>query len=275
MTAKKIETGTDQLLADIEDGVLTITLNRPESLNSLNYELVMGVIAAFDEASSNDEIRSVILTGEGRGFCSGADLTGGGWPNEPEWTAGESAANSMIIGMNPMIKKIVNCPKPVVNAINGVAAGGGAGLALSGDIIIASKSAKFKLVFGNQLGIISDVGASWFVPNLLSRARANGMAMLGEDLSAEKAEEWGLLWKTFSDEDLMDEAMKIASKMADGAIEGLKAIVHSHDNALISTLEDQLEYETKTQRVLCDAPPFKEGIMAFLEKRKPNFRNLK
>jgi 2-(1,2-epoxy-1,2-dihydrophenyl)acetyl-CoA isomerase len=146
---------------------------------------------------------------------------------------------------------------------------------LSGDIIIASKSAKFKLVFGNQLGIISDVGASWFVPNLLSRARANGLAMLGEDLSAEKAEEWGLLWKTFSDEDLMDEAMKIASKMADGAIEGLKAIVHSHDNALISTLEDQLEYETKTQRVLCDAPPFKEGIMAFLEKRKPNFRNLK
>ena len=258
-----------------ENGVLIVTLNRPESLNSLNYELVMGVIAAFDEASSNDEIRSVILTGEGRGFCSGADLTGGGWPNEPEWSPGESAANSMIIGMNPMIKKIVNCPKPVVNAINGVAAGGGAGLALSGDIVIASKSAKFKLVFGNQLGIISDVGASWFVPNLLSRARANGLAMLGEDLSAEKAEEWGLLWKTFSDEDLMDEAMKIASKMADGAIEGLKAIVHSHDNALISSLEDQLEYETKTQRVLCDAPPFKEGIMAFLEKRKPNFRNLK
>ena len=201
-----------------KDGVLTVTLNRPESLNSLNYELVMGVISAFDEARSNDDIRSVILTGEGRGFCSGADLTGGGWPGEPGWSAGESAANSMIIGMNPMIKKIVNCPKPVVNAINGVAAGGGAGLALSGDIIIASKSAKFKLVFGNQLGIISDVGASWFVPNLLSRARANGLAMLGEDLSAEKAEEWGLVWKTFSNEDLMEEAMKIASKMADGAI---------------------------------------------------------
>ena len=258
-----------------KDGVLTVTLNRPESLNSLNYELVMGVISAFDEAATNKKIRSVILTGTGKGFCSGADLTGGGWPSEPGWTSGKIAAHSMVIGMNPMVKKIVNCPKPVVNAINGVAAGGGAGLALSGDIIIASESARFKLVFGNQLGIISDVGASWFVPNLLTRARANGLAMLGEDLSAKKAEEWGLLWKTFPDEDLMDEAMEIASKMADGAIEGLKAIVHSHDNALVSTLEDQLEYETKTQRVLCDAPPFKEGIMAFLEKRKPNFRNLK
>ena len=96
-----------------ENGVLIVTLNRPESLNSLNYELVMGVIAAFDEASSNDEIRSVILTGEGRGFCSGADLTGGGWPNEPEWSPGESAANSMIIGMNPMIKKLLIVLSPL------------------------------------------------------------------------------------------------------------------------------------------------------------------
>ena len=118
---------------------------------------------------------------------------------------------------------------------------------MSGDILIAAKSAKFKLVFGNQLGIISDVGASWFVPNLLSRARANGLAMLGDDLSAEQAEEWGLLWKTFNDDILMDEAMKIASKLADGAIEGLKAIVHSHDHALISSLDDQLEYEKKVR----------------------------
>jgi 2-(1,2-epoxy-1,2-dihydrophenyl)acetyl-CoA isomerase len=257
------------------NGVLIVTLNRTESLNSLNYGLVMGVISAFDKARDDDNIRSVILTGAGRGFCSGADLTGGGWPNEDGWSAGQSAAHSMEIGMNPMIKKIVNCPKPVVNAINGVAAGGGAGLALSGDIIIAAKSAKFKLVFGNQLGIISDVGASWFIPNLLSRARANALAMLGDDLSAEQAEEWGLIWKTFPDNELMEEAMKIANKLADGAIEGLKAIVHSHDHALVSTLEDQLEYEKKTQRELCDAPPFKEGIIAFLEKRKPNFRNLK
>ena len=256
-------------------GVMTIVLNRPKSLNSLNYGLVTGVIEAFDEATSREEVRSVILTGEGRGFCSGADLSGGGWPTEPEWTSGEISANNMELFLNPMIKKIVACPKPVVNAINGIAAGGGVGLALSGDILIAAKSAKFKLVFGKQLGIISDVGASWFVPKLISRARANALALLGEDLSAEQAEEWGLIWKTFDDEVLLEEAMKIALQISDSAIEGLKACVHAHDHAVNVSLDEQLDYETKTQRVLCDGPAFKEGVVAFLEKRKPNFRNLK
>ena len=190
--------------------------------------MVTGVIEAFDEAASNEEVRSVILTGEGRGFCSGADLSGGGWPTEPEWTSGEISANNMELFLNPMIKKIVSCPKPVVNAINGIAAGGGVGLALSGDILIAAKSAKFKLVFGKQLGIISDVGASWFVPKLISRARANALALLGEDLSAEQAEEWGLIWKTFDDEVLLEEAMKIDLQISDSAIEGLKAVSYTH-----------------------------------------------
>ena len=140
-----------------KSGIMIVKLNRPESLNSLNYGLVTGVIEAFDEASSNEKVRAVILTGEGRGFCSGADLSGGGWPTEPEWSTGEISAKNMEFYLNPMIKKIVNCPKPVVNAINGIAAGGGVGLALSGDILIAAKSARFKLVFGKQLGIISDV----------------------------------------------------------------------------------------------------------------------
>ena len=258
-----------------ESGVMVVKLNRPESLNSLNYGLVTGVIEAFDEASSNEKVRAVILTGEGRGFCSGADLSGGGWPTEPEWSTGEISAKNMEFYLNPMIKKIVNCPKPVVNAINGIAAGGGVGLALSGDILIAAKSARFKLVFGKQLGIISDVGASWFVPKLISRARANALALLGEDLHAEQAEDWGLIWKTYEDESLMDEAMRIALQISDSAIEGLKACVHAHDNASNVSLDEQLEYEIKTQRVLCDEPAFKEGVLAFLEKRKPNFRNLK
>ena len=258
-----------------DSGVMTVTLNRPESLNSLNYELVTGVIKAFDEATSSDQVRAVILTGEGRGFCSGADLSGGGWPTEPEWSTGEISAKNMEFFLNPMIQKIVNCPKPVVNAINGIAAGGGVGLALSGDILIASKSAKFKLVFGKQLGIISDVGASWFVPKLISRARANALALLGEDLPSAQAEEWGLIWKTYEDDSLMDEAMRIALQISDSAIEGLKACVHAHDHATNASLTEQLEYETKTQRVLCDEPAFKEGVVAFLEKRKPNFRSLK
>ena len=267
---------SEEVKREINDsGVMTVTLNRPESLNSLNYGLVTKVIEAFDEATINDQVRSVILTGEGRGFCSGADLSGGGWPIEPEWSTGEISAKNMEFYLNPMINKIVNCPKPVVNAINGIAAGGGVGLALSGDILIAAKSAKFKLVFGKQLGIISDVGASWFVPKLISRARANALALLGEDLLSAQAEEWGLIWKTYKDESLMDEAMKIALQISDSAIEGLKACVHAHDHATNVSLNEQLEYEIKTQRVLCDEPAFKEGVAAFLEKRKPNFRNLK
>ena len=257
-----------------EKGVFVITLNRPKVLNSLNKEIIDELLEAFDKAYEDQSIRTVVLTGEGRGFCSGADLAGGGWPSDPKWSPGESTANAMEIGFNPLVRKIVNCPKPVVNAINGIAAGGGVGLALCGDLILAADSAKFKLVFGPQLGIISDVGASWLVPNLLGRAKANGMALLGEDISASQAEAWGLIWQVFPEKDLLDEACKLAGQMADGAITGLKAIVKAHDNALQVSLSDQLDYERDTQRVLCDGAVFKEGVQAFLEKRKPNFRDI-
>ena len=257
-----------------EKGVFVITLNRPKVLNSLNKEIIDELLEAFDKAYEDQSIRTVVLTGEGRGFCSGADLAGGGWPSDPKWSPGESTANAMEIGFNPLVRKIVNCPKPVVNAINGIAAGGGVGLALCGDLILAADTAKFKLVFGPQLGIISDVGASWLVPNLLGRAKANGMALLGEDISAAQAEAWGLIWKVIPEKDLLDEACKLAGQMADGAITGLKAIVKAHDNALQVSLSDQLDYERDTQRVLCDGAVFKEGVQAFLEKRKPNFREI-
>ena len=270
-----IEVKMNSLKTEIkEKGVFVITLNRPKVLNSLNKEIIDELLEAFDKAYEDQSIRTVVLTGEGRAFCSGADLAGGGWPSDPKWSPGESTANAMEIGFNPLVRKIVNCPKPVVNAINGIAAGGGVGLALCGDLILAADSAKFKLVFGPQLGIISDVGASWLVPNLLGRAKANGMALLGEDISASEAEAWGLIWKVFPEKDLLDEACKLAGRMADGAITGLKAIVKAHDNALQVSLSDQLDYERDTQRILCDGAVFKEGVQAFLEKRKPNFRDI-
>ena len=257
-----------------DKGVFLITLNRPKVLNSLNKEIIDELLAAFDQAYQDAEIRTVVLTGEGRGFCSGADLAGGGWPSDPKWSPGESTANAMEIGFNPLVRKIVNCPKPVVNAINGIAAGGGVGLALCGDLILASDIAKFKLVFGPQLGIISDVGASWLVPNLLGRAKANGMALLGEDISAAQAESWGLVYRVIPEKELLTEACRLAGHMADGAITGLKAIVKAHDNALQVPLSEQLDYERDTQRILCDGNVFKEGVTAFLEKRKPNFRDI-
>ena len=178
----------------------------------------------------------------------------------------------MEIGFNPLVRKIVDCPKPVVNAINGISAGGGVGLALCGDLIIASESAKFKLVFGPQLGIISDVGASWLIPNLLGRARANGMALLGEDIDSAKALNWGLVWEVIRDDELKQKAIEYAIQLANGSITGLKAIVRAHDNSLKNTLDEQLDYERNTQRILCDGHVFKEGVTAFIEK--PNFRDI-
>ena len=200
--------------------VSILTLNRPEVLNSLNKELIDALFEAFDEIYDDNSIRSVIITGEGRGFCSGADLAGGGWPSDPKWSPGESTANAMEIGFNPLVRKIVECPKPVVIAINGISAGGGVGLALCGDLIIASESAKFKLVFGPQLGIISDVKTSWLIPNLFGRARANGMALLGEDIDSNKALNWGLVWEVFSDDELKEKAIEYAIQLANGSITG-------------------------------------------------------
>ncbi len=246
----------------IDQEICLIKLNRPDTLNSLNKTLVDGLYNSIDECEKNDSIRSIIITGNGRGFCAGADLANGGWPTEDGWSAGKATANAMEIGFNPLVRKIVNSKKPIINAINGIAAGGGVGLALCGDIVIASEKAKFKLVFGPQ-------------PNLIGRAKANGLALLGDDLDAKQAYEWGLIWQVVKNEDLLSEATKIAKRIADSAITGLKAVVKAHDKALVSTLDEQLNYERDTQEIFCNKEEFKEGVRAFLEKRKPNFKDIK
>jgi len=257
-----------------DNGVLILTLNRPEVLNAMNKDLIMGLYEIFQEIEKEKDSRVIIITGEGRGFCSGADLANGGWPSEEGLSGGEIGANNMEIGFNPLIRLITSIDKPVITAINGMAAGGGVGLALSGDLVVASESAKFKLVFGPNLGIIPDVGASWFVPNLVGRARANGMGLLGDDIPAIQAKEWGLIWDYYPDNQFMEETLKIANRLADGAIKGLKAVSKAHNKALSGTLNEQLDHERDTQRVLLDSEEFKEGVGAFLSKRKPNFRDL-
>lgn len=262
------------LLSELADnGVLTITLNRPDVLNSLNETITMALLATLTEARTNKNVRTIVITGAGRAFCAGADLDSKSWPSPEGLSAGEATAASMDRGFNPLVKAISQSTKPVVTAVNGIAAGGGVGLALAGDIAIASKAAKFKLVFGPNLGIIPDMGASWFLPHLIGRARANGLALLGDDLSAEKAKEWGLIWDCVPAEQLLEEAQAIAGRLADGPTIGLKAVVKAHDRALANTLSEQLEYEKETQQVLFDFPHVAEGVRAFIEKRKPNFRN--
>ena len=258
----------------LTSGVLILKLNRPEVLNAMNKDLIVGLLELIIETSDDDNVRAIIITGNGRGFCAGADLVDGGWPNEDNLSAGQSAGKNMETAFNPLVKAITQSNKPVVNAINGIAAGGGVGLALSGDIVIAAESAKFKLVFGPNLGIISDVGSSWFVPNLIGRARANGMGLLGDSISSEQAKDWGLIWDAVSDGELLSKSIEIAERLANGPIEGLKAIVKAHDNALSVSLNDQLDYERDTQKILLDKKEFKEGVSAFVGKRKPNFRDL-
>lgn len=266
--SKPIETE----ISDI--GVMTLRMNRPEVLNSLNNDLVSAMIEALTEAATNDDVRAIVLTGNGRGFCAGADLAGGGWPSEKGMSPGDVTANAMEIGFNPLVRAVVNSPKPVVTAINGVAAGGGVGLALSGDLVIAAESAKFRLVFAQQLGIIPDVGASWLVPNLVGRARANGLALLGENLDAATALDWGMLWEVVPDDALLAKAQEYAGKLAQSPITGVKATVRAHDKAMLQSIEEQLEFEKEEQRHFCNQPVFFEGVQAFIEKRKPNFREV-
>ena len=263
------------LLTELADnGVLTITLNRPEVLNSLNETITLGLLQALIDARTNKDVRAIVITGAGRAFCAGADLDSKSWPSPKGLSAGEATAASMDRGFNPLVKAVSQSTKPVVTAINGIAAGGGVGLALAGDIAIASEAAKFKLVFGPNLGIIPDMGASWFLPNLIGRARANGLALLGDDLPAATAKEWGLIWDCVPAEQLLAEAQAIAGRLADGPTIGLKAVVKAHDRAMSNTLSEQLEYEKETQRVLFDFPHVSEGVRAFIEKRKPNFRDV-
>ena len=257
-----------------ENGVLTIRMNRPDVLNSLNSDIVFALIDAFKAAAENDDVRAIVLTGNGRGFCAGADLAGGNWPTEEGMSPGDITANSMEIGFNPLVRAVVESPKPVVTAINGIAAGGGVGLALSGDLVLAAESAKFRLVFAPQLGIIPDVGASWLVPNLVGRARANGMALLGDNLPADKALEWGMVWEVHSDDQLVAKAQEYAARMGAGSITGIKATVRAHDKAMLQSIQDQLEFEKEEQRHYTNQPVFFEGVKAFIEKRKPNFREI-
>ena len=258
-----------------KSGVFLIRLNRPEVLNSMNRDLIMGLLKTMNEVNDDPKVRVVVITGNGRGFCAGADLANGGWPNEKNNSPGEAAANNMEIGFNPLVRAITSADKPVITAINGIAAGGGVGLALSGDIVVAAESAKFKLVFGPQLGIISDVGSSWFVPHLIGRARANGMGLLGEDIGAKKAKEWGLIWDYYPNDEFMDSVSDLAERLANGPIEGLKAVVKAHDHALSTSLDKQLDYERDTQKIFLDRKEFREGVKAFIEKRKPDFKSIK
>jgi 2-(1,2-epoxy-1,2-dihydrophenyl)acetyl-CoA isomerase len=244
----------------VEGDVAILTLNRPERLNAFNNALVIDALAGLDQAAKDPAVKAVIITGEGRGFCAGADLAG-------LVPSAEGINAAMRDLYNPLILAIDRFPKPTVSAINGVAAGAGVGLALATDIQVAARSASFVLTFGPQLGLVPDLGVTWFLPRAIGRARSRALALLGDKLTAEKACEWGLIWQVVDDAECLATARILAGRLAKGSAETFVEIRRLLDAAETRELDAQLDDERETQVGLITRPAFAAGVANFLAKR--------
>jgi 2-(1,2-epoxy-1,2-dihydrophenyl)acetyl-CoA isomerase len=260
----------DLIELETRDGVALLKLNRPEVLNSLNEPLIREIRSGLAAVSADPAARALVLTGAGRGFCAGADLSGG--KTRPGLSVGEAVAQNMDELFNPLVRDLYHLDKPTVTAVNGTAAGGAVGLALTTDIVLAARSASFKLIFVPRLGIIPDCAASFHLQRLIGRARALGVSMLGEPIPAELAAEWGLIWRCVDDDELMDETMAVAGRLAAGPTLAYAQLRKALGAADHNTLDEQLDVERDAQRILGDSEDFLEGVMAFGQKREPKFQ---
>jgi 2-(1,2-epoxy-1,2-dihydrophenyl)acetyl-CoA isomerase len=257
------------VLAALDGGVLTLTLNRPERLNAMNNPLIEAMNRELARARNDDKIRAVLLTGTGRAFCAGADLVGGGPIDSTASTPPDLGADMDRI-FNPMIRAMRGLPKPIVGAINGVAAGGGANFALACDIVLAARSARFDQAFV-RISLMPDLGGTWFLPHAVGDARARALAMLGSSLPAEEAERMGMVWQVVDDAALMDEASKLARRLAAGPTLSYAAIKRAINLAATNTLDQQLDLERDSQKALGQSADCREGVAAFLAKRPAEF----
>jgi 2-(1,2-epoxy-1,2-dihydrophenyl)acetyl-CoA isomerase len=240
-----------------------ITLNRPDRLNALMPEMADAMIAALDDAQADESCRAVLLTGAGRGFCAGQDLTA-------IVDAGPDDIADLLDSYHPVIEKIRELPLPVVAAVNGVAAGAGCNLALACDIVVAARSASFVQAF-SRIGLVPDCGGTWFLPRLVGTARARALMMLAEPVTADIAAEWGMIWRAVDDDRLMPEAQALIERLASGPTVALGLIKQALDESGDNDLADQLDLERDLQIEAAETPDHAEGVRAFLEKRAPVF----
>jgi 2-(1,2-epoxy-1,2-dihydrophenyl)acetyl-CoA isomerase len=254
------------VLVERRAGYRVITLNRPQRLNAFNDAMHKVLAQALAEIEEDESCRALLLTGAGRGFCAGQDL------NDRVAKPGEQAAlgNSLEIYYNPLVRRLRELPFPVIAAVNGVAAGAGANIALACDIVLAARSASFVQAFA-KIGLVPDAGGTWFLPRLVGPARARGLALTGEPLPAEKAEAWGLIWKTVDDGVLMGEAHELCTHFATAPTVGLALTKRALDQSWSNDLEAQLDLERELQREASQTPDYAEGVRAFLQKRPPVF----
>jgi len=255
------------ILMDYEAGVATLTLNRPDKLNSFTGAMHGEVRAALDDIRADGSVRALILTGAGRGFCAGQDLA------DRRVSPGASPADlgeSIERNYKPLVLGLRALPIPVICAVNGVAAGAGANLALACDLVVAARSAAFVQAFC-RLGLVPDSGGTWFLTRALGAQRAMGLSLFGDRLSAEDAERWGLIWQCVDDEQLMPTARAMAMRLASGPTRGFARTKEAIQAAERQGLEAQLDLERDFQRELGYTSDYREGVAAFMERRPPVF----
>jgi 2-(1,2-epoxy-1,2-dihydrophenyl)acetyl-CoA isomerase len=253
----------ETILFTVAEGVATLTLNRPDKLNALNDQLHLDIWDALGTVETDPAIRALIITGAGRGFCSGADLS--------ERLGRLGGTNEALDRhYHPRVHRLRKLKKPVIAAVNGPAAGAGMSLALACDIVIAAHSATFIQAF-TRIALVPDAGSTFFLPRLIGTARAKGLTLLAEPLGAAQAEAWGLIWKAVPDDALMSEAAALARKLAQGPTLALGLTKVAIDASLENDLDGQLALERDFQQAASNSQDFREGVTAFLEKRPARF----
>jgi len=250
------------VLIETLGAVRKLTLNRPASLNSFTSAMHRELRPALDAAADDPTVRCLVITGAGRGFCAGQDL------NDPEVNSNTGDVVERIY--KPLALRVASMPVPVIAMVNGVAAGAGANFALGCDLVIAARSASFIQAF-SKIGLIPDCGGTWLLPRLVGRAKAIGLAMTGDKLSAEDAERLGLIWRCVDDAALSDQTMALATKLAAMPVKALAATRRTIDDSIMINYADALSLEARVQQQMSVQSDFREGVAAFLEKRAPKF----
>ncbi|MHC8308737.1 2-(1,2-epoxy-1,2-dihydrophenyl)acetyl-CoA isomerase PaaG [Pseudomonas sp. GT1P32] len=258
----------EYILFSIEAGVALLSLNRPDQLNSFNSQMHGEVKEALKQVRQNPDVRVLLLTGEGRGFCAGQDLSD---RNVAPGDAAPDLGESIEKFYNPLIRQLRDLPIPVICAVNGVAAGAGANIPLACDLVLAARSASFIQAFC-KIGLIPDSGGTWTLPRLVGMARTKALTLLGNRLSAEQAEQWGLIYRCVEDAELRDEALTLARHLATQPTYGLALIKRSLNASMSNSFDEQLELEKDLQRLAGRSEDYREGVSAFMEKRSPSFK---
>ena len=256
---------SDTLILTKKDKLGILTFNRPDVFNSFNKELALAIQSALDSYANDPEVRAIMLTGNGKAFCAGQDLQ--------EAIADNGLEIEQIVDehYNPMVKQIRSIEKPIIAAVNGVAAGAGANIALACDVVVATASASFIQAF-SKIGLVPDSGGTFTLPRIIGFGKASALMMLGDKVSATEAEQMGMIYKVISDDAFVEEAEKVAQKLANMPTKGLAYTKHLLNQSFVSNLDQQLELEKEWQFKATETYDYKEGVNAFIEKRKPEFK---